>query len=77
MIDYLGEFPLVLMLIFTLGMVFSRQLIKCLIYFSLFSIVLSLKYFLFHAPDVALTEASLGAGLTTIIFLIAIKKTRK
>jgi len=28
------------------------------------------------APDVAMTEASIGSGLTTMIFLYAIRKTQ-
>jgi len=30
-------------------------------------------FFLFKAPDVALTEAVIGAGISTLIFLMALK----
>ncbi|MEA2073839.1 MAG: DUF4040 domain-containing protein [Campylobacterota bacterium] len=30
-------------------------------------------YFLFGAPDVALTEAVIGAGISSLIFLMALK----
>ncbi len=30
-------------------------------------------FFIFRAPDVALTEAVIGAGITSLIFLIALK----
>ncbi len=32
-------------------------------------------YVLLGAPDVAMTEASIGSGLSTLIFLYAIRKT--
>jgi uncharacterized MnhB-related membrane protein len=41
---------------------------------GLFSSVL---YLLLAAPDVAMTEASIGSGLTTIIFFYVLNKIRK
>lgn len=35
----------------------------------------SVSYVLLGAPDVAMAEASIGAGLSTFIFLYAINKT--
>ena len=37
----------------------------------------SILFFLLHAPDVAMAEASIGAALTVAIFIIALKKTKK
>lgn len=37
----------------------------------------SLEFILLHAPDVAISEAAVGAVLGTAIFIIAIKKTTK
>lgn len=37
----------------------------------------SLEFVLLHAPDVAISEAAVGAVLGTAIFIIAIKKTTK
>lgn len=33
-------------------------------------------YFLFSAPDVALTEAVIGAGISGVVFLVALLQTR-
>lgn len=38
---------------------------------------LALEFILLHAPDVAISEAAVGAVLSTILFVIAIKKTTK
>lgn len=72
----LSETPLVFMLIAVIGMVFSRSLSQALVFLSVFSMMLTLTFFLLHAPDVALTEAALGAGLSTLVFAAAIHKTR-
>lgn len=50
----------------TLGAVVSAGLA------SLFAAV---SYVLLAAPDVAMTEASIGSGLSTLIFLYALRNT--
>lgn len=43
---------------------------------GLVSLTASVMFLLLAAPDVALTEASIGSGLTTIIFFYALNKIR-
>jgi len=54
-----------------------RDLIKSVILLAIMSLLLSLEFYLLHAPDVAITEAAVGAGLTTAIYIIAISKTER
>ena len=54
-----------------------KDLLKATIMLSAMSLLLSLEFYLLQAPDVAITEAAIGAGLSTAIFVIAIKKTRR
>ena len=42
---------------------------------GMFSVVIAAVYLLSHAPDVAITEAAIGAGLVTFIYILAIRKT--
>ena len=67
----------VLLLGATIAVVFSKQMINAVIASSLFSMFLTLKYFTLNAPDVAITEAALGAGLSTLVFLVALYKTKE
>lgn len=39
--------------------------------------MVSLEFIMLHAPDVAISEAAVGAVLSTAIFIVAIKKTTK
>lgn len=39
--------------------------------------LMALEFILLNAPDVAISEAAVGAVLSTAIFIIAIKKTTK
>jgi len=54
-----------------------KDLLSCIISYSVMSLVLTVAYFMLDAPDVAIAEAGIGACLTTVIFVIAIKMTRR
>lgn len=71
----IADAVLAAMLALAVWVVFARRLLIALIALSLFSMFLTLKYLLLHAPDVALTEAALGMGLAPLVFLVAIRKT--
>ena len=52
------------------------NMLSAVISAGLASLFASVVYVVLAAPDVAMTEASIGSGLTTMIFLYAIRKTR-
>lgn len=52
-----------------------KDLLSAAIAFGVFSFLLSVEFYLLQAPDVAIAEAGIGAGLTTAIFVIAIRAT--
>jgi len=52
------------------------NLLSAVISAGLASLFASVVYVVLAAPDVAMTEASIGSGLTTMIFLYAIRKTQ-
>lgn len=41
------------------------------------SLFASVLFLVLAAPDVALTEAAIGAGLTTFLFFVILRKTEK
>ncbi len=54
-----------------------KDLIAAVIALAAMSLLLSLQFYLLQAPDVALAEAGIGAAITTAIFVIAIRSTRR
>lgn len=54
-----------------------RDLLSAAIAFGIFSFLLSLEFFILQAPDVAIAEAGIGAGLTTAIYIVAIRGTER
>ncbi|MDD2239550.1 MAG: DUF4040 domain-containing protein [Kiritimatiellae bacterium] len=54
-----------------------KDLLFSAIAFAAFSLLLALEFYLLQAPDVAIAEAGIGAGLTTAILIIAIRGTKR
>ena len=52
------------------------NMLSAVISAGLASLFAAVVYVVLAAPDVAMTEASIGSGLTTMIFLYAIRKTQ-
>ncbi|HBA84634.1 MAG TPA: hypothetical protein DCZ95_11115 [Verrucomicrobia bacterium] len=57
--------------------VYFKDLLSAAIALAAFSLLLSIEFYLLQAPDVAIAEAGIGAGLTTAIFIIAIRGTKR
>ena len=67
---------LVMMIIASFLAVVINKLLPSIIALSVASLLLSLEFYLLHAPDVAIAEAAIGAGLTMAIFIFAVRGTR-
>ena len=52
-----------------------KNLISAVIAMAVFSLALSVEFYVLQAPDVAIAEAGVGAGLTTAMYLLAIRNT--
>ena len=57
--------------------IYLKDLVAAVVAMGLVSLFASILYLLLAAPDVAMTEAAIGAGLSTFIFLYAIRKTSR
>ncbi|MGI9325910.1 MAG: Na(+)/H(+) antiporter subunit B [Pseudomonadales bacterium] len=54
----------------------SNELFKAVVLFIGFGLLLTLAWVRLHAPDVALAEASISAGLTGVLLLKAWRRLR-
>ncbi|HEY0121762.1 MAG TPA: hydrogenase subunit MbhD domain-containing protein [Rhizobium sp.] len=52
-----------------------NQIMMAMVSAGLASLFAAVSFLLLAAPDVAMTEAAIGSGLTTFLFLYAIRKT--
>lgn len=55
----------------------NKKLIVAIVAAGLVSLFASVLYLLMAAPDVAMTEAAIGSGLSTIIFFYVLNKIKK
>jgi uncharacterized MnhB-related membrane protein len=53
------------------------SLVGAVVSAGLASLFAAVTYVFLAAPDVAMTEASIGSGLSTAIFLYALRRTRE
>lgn len=78
--NWMDVFVLILIVFLIASAVFAvvqKDLLLAVIGTSLVSLILTVFFYLMHAPDVALTEAAIGVALSTIIFVVSIRKTRR
>jgi len=77
-IDLIGRyFLLIAIIIASLLAIEFKDLLAAIIASASVSLMLSLQFLMLHAPDVAMAEAAVGAGIMTIIFVIALAKTAR
>jgi len=67
----------VIMITAAIFALYAKNLVSAIISAGVVSLLASLIYLLLSAPDVAMTEAAIGSGLTTVVFLYALNKMRK
>ncbi len=70
-------FILVLILAGGILAVWLRDLLAAVIALAGASLLVSLEFYILQAPDVAIAEAGIGAALTTAIYVIALRRTRR
>ena len=68
---------LLLLITLALAVVFSKDLLAAAMIFSVYSLVMAIIFTRLQSPDVALTEATVGAGITTMLFIVTIIKTTR
>ncbi|MEJ6949709.1 hydrogenase subunit MbhD domain-containing protein [Natronospora cellulosivora (SeqCode)] len=75
MIEAFNIILLFILIIVALVVAKIRDLLSAVILFAVFNLIMSLLWQQMRAPDVAITEAALGAGVTTALLVAAISKT--
>ena len=68
-------FLLTMLVITAIAIVRIRDLFAAVMLSGIFSLLLAANFFLMDAADVALTEAAIGAGISTVLFLSALAMT--
>ena len=70
-------FLVAIMIIFAIYAVHTKDLLYAVVASMAVSLIVSILFYVLQAPDVAMAEAAIGAGISTAVFVIAIKKTER
>lgn len=65
-----------LIIFFIIIMLREKESLRLIIYFAVFSLLMSVLYFLYYAYDVALAEIAIGSALLPLFFIIALGKQK-
>ncbi|MDO4648625.1 MAG: DUF4040 domain-containing protein [Eubacteriales bacterium] len=52
----------------------SKNLLNSILIYMSYSLVASVIWVILESPDLAITEAAVGAGITSLLFFITLKK---
>ena len=70
---YLEYLLLIFLIVCAILAPLCRRLLSAVLVFAAFSTVTAILWLLMQAPDLAITEASVGAGIDTVLFLLTLK----
>lgn len=65
---------LAFLIICAVAVSFSRRLLNAILIFMSYSLIMSIIWILLESPDLAITEAAVGAGVTSLLFFATLKK---
>ena len=54
-----------------------RRLLNTVIVYMAFSLIMAVLWSLLQSPDLAITEAAVGAGISGILFFLTLKKINR
>ena len=64
----------VFLIISAIGVSVTKNLFMAVIVFMGYSSIMAIVWLFLEAPDLAITEAAVGAGVDTVLFFLTLKK---
>ena len=65
-----------LLLVCGIATCLSKNLLVSLVIYMAYSVIMSIIWALLEAPDLAITEAAVGAGVSSVLLFLTLKKIR-
>ncbi len=65
---------LIFLVVCAIAVSISKNLLNSVIIFMSYSLVMAVIWVLLRSPDLAITEAAVGAGVTSVLFFLALRK---
>lgn len=74
MMEYLRYALLLFLVVCAVSVSLTKKLLTSIIIFMSYSCVMSIIWIMLESPDLAITEAAVGAGVSSILFFVTLKK---
>jgi len=65
---------LVFLILCAISCNFTNNLLASIVIFMSYSLIMSVIWVLLESPDLAITEAAVGAGVTSLLFFVTLKR---
>ena len=67
---------LILLVVCAIGVNFGKSLLQAVIIFMSYSSIMCILWVLLESPDLAITEAAVGAGVSSVLFMLTLRRIR-
>lgn len=68
------QLMLVFLIVCAIAVCVTRDLLTSVIIYMSYSMIMSIIWITLESPDLAITEAAVGAGITSLLFFLTLKK---
>lgn len=72
--EFLNILLLIFIIVCALAVSLTKDLLTSVIIFMSQSLAMSIIWVMLESPDLAVTEAAVGAGVTSLLFFVTLKK---
>lgn len=62
------------MIVCAVAVCLNKNLLTSIVIFMSYSVIMCIIWILLESPDLAITEAAVGAGVTSLLFFMTLKK---
>ena len=68
------QLMLLFLIVCAIAVCLTKDLLTSVVIYMAYSMVMSVVWIILESPDLAITEATVGAGVTSLLFFLALKK---
>jgi len=68
------QLMLLFLIVCAIAVCLTRDLLTSVVIYMAYSMIMSVVWIVLESPDLAITEAAVGAGVTSLLFFLALKK---
>ena len=76
-LDYWNMVLMLILVVTALAMYFIKDLLHAVIVFGAYSVTMALIWLQMNSPDLAITEAAAGIGMTVLMMAVIFRTSRK